>query len=148
MAKYFTEILGNEITSEKIHSLYQGKKRGTLLPHEIKNILHKLNYLINEEINPGNPMDELNIIDTDIKDNELRDTFEKYNTFKKTIRKSTSSSDLSSEERESRRHTRQLDFIAKDKSSEKSETKTKKNSPIDKIDEINTTIKENKSTSS
>jgi hypothetical protein len=61
-------------------------------------------------------------------------TSKKYNTFKKTVRKSTSSSDLSPNEKESRRHTKKLkedydtklsEFVKKDKE-EKEQKATEK----------------------
>jgi len=101
MAKYFSQILGVETTSAKLHSYHEEKDRTNIDPPEMTNLLYKLNYLINEETNPGNP--------ADIKKNKiLKDTLKKYTSFKKTIRKSTSSSDLSDKEKESRRHIKQL----------------------------------------
>lgn len=101
MAKYFSQILGFETTSAKLHSYHEEKDMTGIEPPEMTVLLYKLNYLINEETNPGNQ--------EDIKHKKiLKDTFKKYTSFKKTIRKSTSSSDLSDKERESRRHIKQL----------------------------------------
>jgi len=101
MAKYFTEILGFEATSEKLHSYHEEKERTGVAPPEMTIFLYKLNYLINKEVDPSNS--------TDIKNNKiLKNTLKKYTSFKKTIKKSTSSSDLSDKERESRRNMRKL----------------------------------------
>ena len=101
MAKYFTEILGSEATSAKLNDYHKQKKETSIQAPEMTNFLYKLNFLINEEANPNSP--------TDIKTNKmLKDTLKKYTTFKKTVRKSTSSSDLSLEKKESRRNMKQL----------------------------------------
>ena len=101
MAKYFSEILGYEATSEKLHSYHKEKDTTGIDPPEMTIFLYKLNYLINKEANPGNTSDNIdNII--------FKNTLKKYNKFKKTIKTSTSSSDLSSKEKESRRNMRQL----------------------------------------
>jgi hypothetical protein len=101
MAKYFSQILGYEITSARLHSFHEEDYMTGVNPPIMKDILYKLNYLINEEADPDNPVD--------IKKNKiLKDTLKKYTSFKKTIRKSTSSSDLSDKEKESRRHIKQL----------------------------------------
>jgi hypothetical protein len=101
MAKYFTEILGYEATSEKLHSYHKERNTTGVNPPEMNILLYKLNYLINKEGYPNHP--------EDITGNKiLKDTLKKYTSFKKTIRKNTSSSDLSSKERESRRNRRQL----------------------------------------
>jgi hypothetical protein len=101
MAKYFSEILGYEVTSARLHSYHEEDTRTGVKPIVMTDILYKLNYLINEEADPDNP--------ADIKKNKiLKDTLKKYTSFKKTIRKSTSSSDLSDKEKESRRHMKQL----------------------------------------
>jgi|688.fasta_scaffold138406_3 hypothetical protein len=101
MAKYFTEILGYEATSKKLHSYHNEDDMTNIKPPEMIIFLYKLNYLINEEANPDSP--------ADIKKNKmLKDTLKKYTSFKKTVRKSTSSSDLSSKEKESRRYMKQL----------------------------------------
>jgi hypothetical protein len=101
MAKYFSEILGYEVTSARLHSFHEEDERTGVKPIIMTDILYKLNYLINEEADPDNP--------ADIKKNKiLKDTLKKYTSFKKTIRKSTSSSDLSDKEKESRRHIKEL----------------------------------------
>ena len=80
MAKYFTEILGFEVTSEKLHSYYEEEERTGIAPPEMTIFLYKLNYLINKEVNSDSP--------TDIKNNKmLKDTLKKYTSFKKTIKK-------------------------------------------------------------
>jgi hypothetical protein len=100
MAKYFSQILGSETTSEKLHSYHKKKDTG-IEPPEMTVLLDKLNYLISKEAYPEKQID--------ITDNKmLKNTLKKYTKFKKTIRKSTSSTDLSSKERESRHHMKQL----------------------------------------
>jgi hypothetical protein len=128
MAKYFTEILGYEVTSEKLIDYHKQEKETGIEPAEVKIFLYKLNYLIHKEAYPDNPID--------IKDNKiLKNTLKKYTKFKKTIKKTTSSSDLSDRERESRRHTRQLKgdyntkllgFINKKKAKDKERKATEK----------------------
>ena len=101
MAKYFSQILGVETTSAKLHSYHEEKERTDIDPPEMTNLLYKLNYLINKEAN------SVNLADTKV----LKDTFKKYTSFKKTIKKSTSSSDLSDKEKESRRNMKQLNEV-------------------------------------
>jgi hypothetical protein len=100
MAKYFSKILDDEITSEKLSGYHQREETGKR-PPEMKKILDQLNFLINEEAYPFEPKDMSRSM-THAK------TLRKYNKFKKTIRKSTSSSDLSDETRESRHNMKQL----------------------------------------
>jgi len=100
MAKYFSKILDDEITSEKLSGYHQRENTGKR-PPEMKKILDQLNFLINEEAYPFEPKDMSRSM-THAK------TLRKYNKFKKTIRKSTSSSDLSDETRESRHNMKQL----------------------------------------
>ena len=125
MAKYFTEILGYEATSEKLYSYYEEEDRTGIAPPEMTIFLYKLNYLINKEINSDSPTDN----------KMLKNTLKKYTSFKKTIKKSTSSSDLSSKERESRRNMRKLqgeynlkflDVIKKSEAREKERKATEK----------------------
>jgi flagellar biosynthesis GTPase FlhF len=128
MAKYFTEILGYEATSEKLHSYHKEKDTTGVNPPEMNIFLYKLNYLINKEAYPNHP--------EDITGNKiLKDTLKKYTSFKKTIRKNTSSSDLSSKERESRRnriqlkkdyHTKLLEFIDRKTAKDKERKATEK----------------------
>ena len=125
MAKYFTEILGFEATSEKLHSYYEEVDRTGIFPPEMTIFLYKLNYLINKELNSDSPTDN----------KMLKNTLKKYTSFKKTIKKSTSSSDLSSKERESRHNMRKLqgeynlkflDVIKKSEAREKERKATEK----------------------
>ena len=105
MAKYFSKILGSEVTSTKLHSYGKQLDMG-INPPEVRDLLYKLNGFINKEVNPDSYVDIRGKHMEDITDyyNSLR----KYQTFKNTIKKSTSSSDLSSKEKKSRRHTKQL----------------------------------------
>ena len=131
MAKYFSEILGSEVTSTKLHSYDKQMDMG-IKPPEVRDLLYKLNGLINKEVNPDSFVD---VRDKDMKDiRDYYNTSKKYQTFKKTIRKSTSSSDLSSEGKKSRRHTKQLkedydtklsEFVKKDKEKKATEKKRK-----------------------
>ena len=106
MAKYFSEILGSEVTSTKLHSYDKQIEETGIKPPEVRDLLYKLNGLINKEVNPDSYVD---VIGKDMKDiTDYYNTLKKYQTFKKTVRKSTSSSDLSSKEKKSRRHTKQL----------------------------------------
>jgi hypothetical protein len=128
MAKYFSEILGYEATSEKLHSYHKEKDTTGIDPPEMTIFLYKLNYLINKEADPYNPQD--------IRYNKiLKNTLKKYTSFKKTIRKSTSSSDLSPREREKRRNMKQLksdyntkliEFIDRRKAKDKERKATEK----------------------
>jgi hypothetical protein len=128
MAKYFTEILGFEITSEKLYNYSNNPEEDKI----VKDFLYKLNGLINKEVDPDY---EIDIRKKDMKDiTDYYNTSKKYNTFKKTVRKSTSSSDLSPNEKESRRHTKKLkedydtklsEFVKKDKE-EKEQKATEK----------------------
>ena len=102
----------------------------SIKPPEARDFLYKLNGLINKEVNPDSVVD---IRGKDMKDiTDYYNTLQKYNTFKKTIKKSTSSLDLSSKEKKSRRHTKQLkedydtklsDFVKKDKEKKTTEKK-------------------------
>jgi hypothetical protein len=124
MAKYFTEILGFEVTSEKLYNYSNNPEEDKI----VKDFLYKLNGLINEEVDSNYEIDTRK---KDMKDiTNYYNTSKKYDTFKKTVRKSTSSSDLSSKEKKSRRLTKQLkedydtklsEFVKKDK--EKKERK-------------------------
>ncbi|MEI7475765.1 MAG: hypothetical protein WCK67_13405, partial [bacterium] len=132
MAKYFSEILGSEVTSAKLHSYDKQEEEKGIKPPEARDFLYKLNGLINKEVNPDSVVD---IRGKDMKDiTDYYNTLQKYNTFKKTIKKSTSSSDLSSKEKKSRRHTKQLkedydtklsEFVKKDKEKKATEKKRK-----------------------
>jgi hypothetical protein len=131
MAKYFSEILGSEVTSAKLHSYDKQLDMGIRAP-EVRDLLYKLNGLINKEVNPDSYVD---IRGKDMKDiTDYYNSLRKYQTFKKTVRKSTSSSDLSPNEKESRRHTKKLkedydtklsEFVKKDKE-EKEQKATEK----------------------
>jgi len=135
MAKYFTEILGFEVTSKKLYDYTINEKENVT---EINDFLYKLNGLINKEVDPDY---EIDITKKDMKDiTNYYNTSKKYNTFKKTIKKSTSSSDLSSKEKKSRRVTKQLkedydtklsDFVKKDKEKKTTEKKRKEEAERD-----------------
>jgi hypothetical protein len=134
MAKYFTEILGFEITSEKLYNYSNNPEEDKI----VKDFLYKLNGLINKEVDPDY---EIDIRKKDMKDiTDYYNTSKKYNTFKKTVRKSTSSSDLSSKEKKSRRHTKQLkeeydtklsEFVKKDNEKKATEKKRKEEAERD-----------------
>jgi hypothetical protein len=68
MAKYFTEILGFEITSEKLYNYSNNPEEDKI----VKDFLYKLNGLINEEVKPDS------IVDTRGKD--MKDITNYYNT--------------------------------------------------------------------
>jgi hypothetical protein len=124
MAKYFTEILGFEVTSEKLYDYTINEKENIT---EINDFLYKLNGLINKEVDPDYEID-------------MKDITKKYDTFKKTIKKSTSSSDLSSKGKKSRRHTKKIkedydtklsEFVKKDKEKKATEKKRKEEAERD-----------------
>jgi hypothetical protein len=88
MAKYFSEILNHEITGENLRNYHLKDLSEDIAPPEMIKLLDQLDFLIHKEAHPFEPID--------ITDNKiLKNTLKKYNKFKKTIRKSTSSSDLS-----------------------------------------------------
>jgi hypothetical protein len=100
MAKYFSQILQDNITSEKL-SIYHKRNDTGQRSYEMKNLLDKLNFLIHEEAYPYEPIDMSQVM-------MHKKTLRKYNKFKKTIRKNTSSSDLSDQSRENRHHMKEL----------------------------------------
>jgi hypothetical protein len=77
MAKYFSQILGVETTSAKLHSYHEEKERTDIDPPEMTNLLYKLNYLINKEAN------SVNLADTKV----LKDTFKNTLVSKKQLEK-------------------------------------------------------------
>jgi hypothetical protein len=137
MAKYFTEILGFEVTSEKLYNYSINTKENQTIANDF---LYKLNGLINKEVDPDY---EIDITRKDMKDiTNYFNTSKKYNTFKKTIKKSTSSSDLSSKEKKSRRHTKKIkedydtklsEFVKKDKEKKATEKKRKEEAERDAL---------------
>ena len=113
-------------------------------PPEVRDLLYKLNGLINKEVNPDSYLD---VRGKDRKyATDYYDSLRKYNTFKNTIKKSTSSSDLSSKEKKSRRHTKQLkeaydtklsEFVKKDKEKKATEKKRKEEEDYDDEEDYN-----------
>ena len=101
MAKYFSEILNHEITGENLRNYHLKDLSGDIAPPEMTKILDQLDFLIQKE---AFPFEEIDMERSTMHAKTLK----KYNKFKKTIRKSTSSSDLSDQTKESRHHTKQL----------------------------------------
>jgi hypothetical protein len=120
MAKYFSKVFDDDITSAKIIEYTNENNKPNFLDRkdEAKQFMSKLNFIMENEINPSTYKNRKLI-------EELRNVEQKYNTFKNTIQKDTSSSDLDKTKNKSKKQQLKLED-KRQKATEKEEEKLRK----------------------
>ena len=120
MAKYFSQVFDDDITSAKIIEYTNENNKTNFLDKKKEAIqfMSKLNFIMENEINPSTYKNRKLI-------EELKNVEQKYNTFKNTIQKDTSSSDLDKTKNKSKKQQLKLEERLK-KATEKEEEKERK----------------------
>jgi hypothetical protein len=90
MAKYFSEIFDEEITSEKLMNYIQQENNKKTKTDQYTNFTNNLSAIMQKELNPASRLKSV--------------TARKYSKFNKTIKSDTSSSELSEGEKEKRKN--------------------------------------------